>query len=261
MNEQMLRQLEDLGLSSKEASVYVASLMLGPATVQQIANQADIKRVTTYVILESLANLGLVSQTSHGKKTFFTAEEPASLKRLLDKKEQEIAEQRKQFDSLLPELASLKSIPAESPTVKFYDGAEAIRTIMATFLDQHKDIEDKTTYAFSNLDQLHTFFPDFQEKLTNPERVKAGFSSKFIYTTKRGPILASTDEQSNRESRFVDPAQYPLNGDMTIVGDHVLILSLSSSRPVAVSLDSKDIAAGFKAVFDMAWDQASQVQK
>lgn len=256
MNEELLRQLEDMGLSEKEAKVYVASLMLGPATVQQISTQADIKRVTTYVILESLASLGLVSQTSHGKKTYFTAEDPSSLKRLLDKKQQELSEQRKNFDTLLPDLSALQSIPAESPTVKFYDGAEAIRTIMATFLDQHKDEADKTTYAFSNLDQLHTFFPEFKKQLTNPERVKAGFSSKFIYTTERGPILADSDDRSNRDSRFVDPARYPLKGDMTIVGNHVLILSLSASRPIAVSLDSKDIADGFKAIFDLAWATA-----
>lgn len=261
MNEQLLRQLEDMGLSEKEAKVYVASLMLGPATVQQISTQAEIKRVTTYVILESLANLGLVSQTSHGKKTYFTAEEPGSLKRLLDKREEELADQRKNFDNLLPDLASLQSIPAESPSVKFYDGAEAIRTIMATFLDQHKDEKDKTTYAFSNLDQLHTFFPEFKEKMTNPERVKAGFNSKFIYTTNRGPILADSDDRTNRESRFVDPKLYPLKGDMTIVGNHVLILSLGASKPIAVSLDSKDIADGFKAIFDLAWAQAAISQQ
>lgn len=257
MNEELLRHLEDMGLSEKEAKVYVASLMLGPATVQQISTQADIKRVTTYVILESLAGLGLVSQTSHGKKTYFTAEDPSSLKRLLDKKQEELAAQRKNFETLLPELGSLKNIPAESPTVKFYDGAEPIRTIMATFLDQHKDETDKTTYAFSNLDQLHIFFPEFREKMTNPERVKAGFDSRFIYTTTRGPILADSDSRSNRVSRYVDPKDYPLNGDITIVGNHVLILSLSASRPVAVSLDSKEIADGFRAIFELAWTTAS----
>lgn len=258
MNEQLLRQLEDMGLSEKEARVYVASLTLGPATVQQIANQADIKRVTTYVILESLANLGLVSQTSHGKKTYFTAEDPSSLKRLLDKKQQELTQQRKNFDNLLPELSSLQSIPAESPTVKFYDGAEAIRSIMANFLDQHKNESDKTTYAFSNLDQLHEFFPEFKEQMTNPERVKAGFDSKFIYTTNRGPILAESDDRTNRISKFVDPKLYPLKGDLTVVGNHVLILSLNSSKPVAVSLDSKEIADAFKAIFALAWNTANQ---
>lgn len=261
MNEQLLRQLEDMGLSEKEAKIYVASLMLGPATVQQIATQAEIKRVTTYVILESLASLGLVSQTSHGKKTYFTAEEPSSLKRLLDKKQQELAEQRKNFDSLLPDLTSLQSIPAESPTVKFYDGAEGIRSIMTSFLEQHQGEKDKSIHAFSNLDQLYAFFPDIEENSANPERLRTGYTSKFIYTTKRGDILKDSDTQSNRESRFVPLDEYPLNGDITIVGSHILMLSLTSSRPIAVSLDSKEIADGLRAIFALAWVAAERFKK
>lgn len=261
MNEQLLRQLEDMGLSEKEAKVYVASLMLGPATVQQISTQADIKRVTTYVILESLANLGLVSQTSHGKKTYFTAEEPASLKRLLDKKEEELVDQRKNFDGLLPELASLQSIPAESPTVKFYDGAEGIRTIMTSFLEQHKGNRDKAIHAFSNLDQLYAFFPDIEENAANPERLRTGYTSKFIYTTKRGPVLKETDNLRNRESRYVPIEKYPLNGDITVVGSHILMLSFSSAKPIAVSLESIEIADGLRAIFSLAWDAAELYNK
>src|SRR4051812_6506264 len=100
MNEQMIRQIEEFGLSEKEARVYLASLMLGPAGVQRIADQAGIKRVTTYVILESLIHVGLVSQSLRGKKTFFVAEDPVSLQRLLEKKQREIADQQRQFDSI-----------------------------------------------------------------------------------------------------------------------------------------------------------------
>src|SRR6185369_9751717 len=103
-------------------------LMLGPATVQKIADQSGIKRVTTYVILESLNNLGLVSQSTKGKKTYFVAEEPSQLRRLLQKKEQAIKEQQSHFDAILPELNQLKTLPTESPNVRFYDTAEGIRT-------------------------------------------------------------------------------------------------------------------------------------
>lgn len=254
MNEEIYRQLEDMGLSEKEARVYVANLMLGPATVQQIANQAEIKRVTAYVILESLSNLGLVAQTSHGKKTFFSAEDPVSLRRLLDKKERELQQQRDNLSGILSELQALKSIPSESPVVKFYDGVEAIRTIMGSFLELHKDEKDKTICAFSNLDQLHDYFPEISENMTNPVRVKSGFSSRVIYTTKRGPILANTDSDTNRNSRYVSANVYPVTGDITIIGNHVLILSFSGNQPIAVSLTSKNIADSFRAIFAMSWD-------
>ncbi|MCX6800540.1 MAG: hypothetical protein NT091_05345 [Candidatus Falkowbacteria bacterium] len=46
--------LEQLGFSKKEASVYLASLELGASSVQKIAEQAQVNRVTTYVIIEGI---------------------------------------------------------------------------------------------------------------------------------------------------------------------------------------------------------------
>ena len=119
MNEDLVRQVEELGLSNKEARVYIANLMLGAAGVQQIADTSGIKRVTTYVILESLVNLGLVSQTTHAKKTLFNAEAPDNLQRLLEKREQSLRDQKQHLRDLLPHLKKLKTLTKTAPTVKF----------------------------------------------------------------------------------------------------------------------------------------------
>ncbi len=259
MNEELLTQIEDLGLSQKEARVYVANLMLGPATVQKIADQASIKRVTTYVILESLAGLGLVSQSNQGKKTFFTAEDPISLRRLLEKKEQQVSEQKLSFENILPELHDLKNLPGDSPNVKFYTGAEGIKSVVEIFFELNK--EAKLLHAFSNLDQFYKYFPDFQNTRANPARVKAGIHSKIIYTTKEGAVLKATDERNIRESRYVPADVIPVNGDWTIVGDHLVILSLEGTNPIGVVIQSREIANGMRAFFELAWHGAEKYNK
>src|SRR3954466_8633839 len=110
-NEQLISHIEDLGLSNKEGRVYVACLSIGPSPVQRIADESGIKRVTTYVILESLVGLGLVSQSIKGKKTYFIAEDPINLERLIDRRAQELKEQKQNFDVILPELQGLKTQP------------------------------------------------------------------------------------------------------------------------------------------------------
>ena len=50
----MINQLQHLGLSDKEASVYMASLELGSDTVQEIAKRAEVKRANTYAVIEKL---------------------------------------------------------------------------------------------------------------------------------------------------------------------------------------------------------------
>lgn len=64
--------LQHLGLSAREAEVYLASLRLGEASVQDIAHAAKIERTTAASILERLRGLGYVSiQRSKGKRRYW----------------------------------------------------------------------------------------------------------------------------------------------------------------------------------------------
>lgn len=259
MDEQLIKSVEDLGLSQKEARVYLANLSLGSATVQQIADQSGIKRVTTYVILESLANLGLVSQTSQGKKTYFNAEDPISLRRLVEKKEQDLKEQKQSFEEVLPQLRTIKSLPRVAPSVKYYDSREGIKSVMASFLSAHSN--EGPIMGMSNLDQLFAFFPEFEATSGNPSRTKLGIKSRFIYTSKKGPILKGTDKQRRRESRYLPYDKYPLSGDLTVVGNHIIMLSLTGSKPIGITIDSQELAKGMSQVFELAWKAAEQYSK
>lgn len=261
MNEEILRQLEDMGLSEKEAKVYVASLVLGPATVQQIANQAEIKRVTTYVILEALGGLGLVSHSSHGKKTFFSAEQPTNLKRLLDKKAQEVANQREAFKTFLPELESLQRLAPETPNVKYYDTMEGLRTVIGSFLLSAVASDTDIIYGFSDLDKVEKFFPEIAQSQGNPDRIKAGKRSKFIYTSERGAVYKSSDTVSSRESRYIPGDKYPISGDLTLAGDYTLFLSLDSDQPLGVTIKSAGLATVMRSLFELAWDASEQYNK
>ena len=59
----MLEQdLKNLGLSEKEAIIYLASLELGPSTIQEISKKAQIKRSSTYDMIRFLMERGLMSE-------------------------------------------------------------------------------------------------------------------------------------------------------------------------------------------------------
>jgi sugar-specific transcriptional regulator TrmB len=260
MNEQLIGQIEELGLSNKEARVYVACLTLGASPVQKIADQAGIKRVTAYVILESLVSLGLVSQSVKGKKTFFNAEEPSNLRRLLEKREQEVKEQKLNFEQVLPELLNLKKLPKDTPAVKFFEGAEGIRSIMSSFFETHREGVQQI-FGVSNLNQVHAFFPDIREQQANPERLKAKVSSRIIYTHEDGPILAPNDKNRNRESLWVPEDKFPLSGDLNVVGDHIVMLSLTRDNPIGITIESRELSKGLSAWFELAWEAAKDYNK
>ncbi len=261
MNEhQLISHIEELGLSNKEACVYVACLVLGPSAVQRIADQSGIKRVTTYVILESLVGLGLVSQSVKGKKTYFVAEDPSNLKRLIEKREQELKEQMQNFGQILPALQGLKTVPKELPEVKFYDSSDGVRSVFATFFASYKG-SSQDIYAFSNIDQVHAFSPDRSFDKPNPDRIKYHIRSHIIYTSKSGAVYKDTDQEFNRESRFMPADLYPVTGDISIFGDYLIFISFAEDRPIAVTIRNAEMARAMKTIFDMSWKAAEQFNR
>jgi predicted transcriptional regulator len=105
---QLAAKLQSLGLTDKEARVYVASLFLGPASVQRIAEQAEINRPTAYSILDELMANGLMSQTTQDRKTVYVAEDPQALERWLESQKAKLDAKKKDLKELLPELAGME---------------------------------------------------------------------------------------------------------------------------------------------------------
>jgi HTH-type transcriptional regulator, sugar sensing transcriptional regulator len=255
---ELISHIEELGLSNKEARIYIASLMVGPASVQKLADQSGIKRVTTYVILESLIGLGLVSQTTKGKKTLFIAEDPTNLRRLIEKRESELEDQRHNFEHILPELAHLGLTPKDSANVKLYDSADGVKTLMNTFIQEGIDADTDAVYGFSNLDQLYKYFPEFREAHSNPERTRAGIRSRFLYASSEGPIMKEYDQETIRESRWIPLETYPMQGDFTVVGAKIMMLSFDGRHPIGITIESKALAEGMRAVLKLAWEASEK---
>ena len=70
------KYLQEIGLSDKEASVYVALLQVDNDSVLDLAKRTKINRTTIYPVLESLAKKGLISEIKIDKKVRFQAEPP-----------------------------------------------------------------------------------------------------------------------------------------------------------------------------------------
>ena len=76
MSIDFTKLLSDLGLSPTETRVYLASLKLGPTSVQEVAKAAKLSRTASYDVIAQLQERGLMSTFERGKKKYFSAEEP-----------------------------------------------------------------------------------------------------------------------------------------------------------------------------------------
>lgn len=107
------KRLQQLGFSEKQVKVYLASLGIGPAPVQRIAEKAGVKRATTYVMIASLLEHGLMVCLESGKKVCYAARSPKQLVTLIETEKSRLTEKERLVSEVLPDLLSLHATSGE----------------------------------------------------------------------------------------------------------------------------------------------------
>ena len=247
-------ELRKLGLSDKEAKVYLAVLELGEGPVQGIAEKAKVNRATTYVILESLSKKGVVSTVEKGKKTYFAAENPSALLRMFRLKEQEIKVKEEEFKRALPELETVFSLSTKKPTVKFFEGRDGIRAIREDILRSGVKIL-YNIYSKEYIDQIRSLFQSEEHENFLKREQELGSTIKSIYTSDSGPYGGFKLEG---ERKFVPKDKFPFSSDILIYKDRVALTTLRG-QIISVIIEGKEIADTLRLIFELAWQGIDKV--
>jgi len=242
------KELQNLGLSEKEAKVYLAALELGPETVQKIAQRAGINRPTAYVQIESLKRRGLISQFEKGKKTFYVAESPERLLSLLNAFEKELEFKKAETERILPSLLSLFAGAGERPKVRFFEGTEGTKAMREDFLA----CKSKKIESLANLDRLFELFPNYDKEYSE-KRIAKGIESLIIYTRKEGPLEGASDPSKLRTAKYISYEEFPLSADVTIF-DNKVALATYRTKPIGIIIEDQDVADTFRALFYFIWN-------
>ncbi len=146
--------LEKYGLSNKEAKLYLATLCLGEASITQLAKKAELKRPTTYLVIDLLLKKNLLIEIPKGKKVYYKAENPEILIEDIETNKLLVAE-------VLPTLKALYSKNLKTPQVSFYQGKNKVLQVLEQAF-KAKEIwavfsPDKFLKVFTNKDNEHLF--------------------------------------------------------------------------------------------------------
>lgn len=249
----LIKQLQELGLSEKEAKVYLANLELGSSSVQDIARKAGVNRPTTYVQIESLITKGLSSSLIRGKKRYFNAESPEQLERLLDIQTKKIEDKKDNLKSILPELKNIFNLSEEKPKVRFFEGLEGFRAMQLDIL--RTDI--KTFEEVTPIDDAYKIFPSKlhqqRQKIINKFKT---IPTRIIYTSKKGKFLPF--EEGALMHRFVPTEKFPFAAEIDIYGENKIAVFSMKNRPVGVIIENKEITSTLRMLFDLAWIAAER---
>jgi len=242
--------LKKAGLSEKQTAVYAASLALGEAGMTDLAKKAALKRPTAYLIIDELMRMGLVSETTKGKRKIYSAVHPRRLQEITRSRE-------KQVEDVLPELVALYNTPKTKPKIQVFEGEEGIKSVYREVLEEIKDINE--IFFISNLTavfkRVPNIFQEFNEILLKLKNTKI---RELNYDDEAGRDWAEKIKKSsykNHEVRLIDQKFSFGTTDNFIFKNKLLIFSLQKDIFVII-IESEEIVKTFKAIFEIAWLQA-----
>lgn len=233
--------LEEIGLSDKEAKVYLALIEVDDDSVLSLARRTGINRTTIYPILQSLVRAGLASETQSGVKTHYRAEPPERLESVLERRKIEIDEQVKRLAVVVPQLRSQMRGDSR-PVVKYYEGKQGVLSAMDDFFGVDS-ADGEVVHMIYNRDLLERRFSEEERKRYASIRVAAGLRTKAIYSASKD---LPAHELSERRRL---PSDVKIDADIAVFRNRVRIVTLGD-RISSLLIEHPDIASTLRAIID-----------
>lgn len=235
--------LTKLGLKEREAVVYEAVLRLGSTGVVAIARETGYDRPAIYRILTSLVAKGLIEKRLEGWKQKYAASSP-------DQFDVIIAEQKRQFESVLPDMLALFKLKGARSQIKYYEGFEGLKAAFERNLRELKTGD--VYYVYDNMDRWRgqldlEWLNKFVER-----RGRKKNDARLIFEESPTARLYKSKESAYSQKVKIVNTQIP--ACCVITPFQVTISNLSSSPIVTLVVENEDMINFHIAAFRMLWD-------
>jgi HTH-type transcriptional regulator, sugar sensing transcriptional regulator len=237
-----LKSLLDIGLDEKEAAFYLAALEHGQGTVRELAEAAGITRTNAYDVLNRLMRRGLLAlfETDSPKRTFVVAEEPTRLAEM-------VAERQRIVDGALPELRALYNQTHARPRIRFYQGDDGVRSVMAATLHSRSDLVGILSVQDLLVSPGREYMSSYVE-----QRVARGLALKVVRSREtEAEAMWRTDRDALREVRLA-PAGQVFSMTM-LVHDDVVSIIASRRENFGLTIESHEFAVTQRNLFETLW--------
>jgi sugar-specific transcriptional regulator TrmB len=228
--------LQNFGLTEAEVKLYIELLKLGEATATTLAKHTNTNRTFTYDRLKKLLDSGLISYVIKDNKKYFKAAEPSQLLSLLKEKEEQVK-------SILPELEQLKKPHKEGPKVELFSSKKGIRTVLNLILKEKKEvlIHGSISHFIKIMDEYYNIW--------NQRRIQEKIKVKILTNENIEMPYAEIDLLSEEEK----------SATTTFTFGNKTIIAMWSDIPVAILINSEEIAKENTSFFNSLWDREIKI--
>ncbi len=247
----MIETLIKLGLTKKEAAVYLTCMELGIASaVSVIAKKAGINRTTAYDILNNLVEKGIVISRMKDDHSYYEALPPAKLVAHLKEQSEKFNRMAKEATTLLPELETHYRVSGR-PKVYFYEGEEGLLRVYEETLTSKEEI---LAYASIQANQkaVPWYFPNYYKR-----RAAKGISIRgLVPDSPEGRERHLLDKEELRKSRLLPLDKLNFTTEVNFFDNKMMIADWQEK--LGIIIESPEIVKVFKQTFELAWEAAEK---
>lgn len=249
-----IKELRKIGLTEGEIKIYDALLELGETTRTKLAKKSGVSPSKVYDVANRLLEKGIISSVKKQGVIHFSAADPERLNAFVEQKQNEIIEEQKIVDLIMPTLKLKYGQVKDKTDIEVFYGWEGMKTV---YDDMYNALgKGDTDYVFGasqGLDskQADIFFNRYYER-----KRKKGFATKIIFNEEVRKNLVRTGifyEKPN-EVRFLHQETF---SEINFYKDTVLNVMLFK-KPIVIRIRNKEAADAYKKFFDTLWEQAKK---
>jgi len=234
------------GLKEKELIVYLDVLRFNEITITPLSKSVKMPITTVQSILNRLVDTGVIQVTTKKSRHVYTAYEPSTLKKILERKARDVS-------SILPLLKKLKGDEHPQSKVKIY-----YRERMADIFHEALKAKNKLVYEIVSADDFQLIlgekFHFTRRRLENNVRLK----SLRVEAHEIKKYNKKIHERELREAKFL-PRELTFKSSIMFWDKTVAVFS-SHNDGLAITMESHSIFEMHEPLFNLLWEVSRKME-
>lgn len=237
-------ELIQAGLTQNEAKVYLSLLKIGKSPSGKILQDSQISSGKIYETLQKLINKGLIEVVIENGIKQFQASSPESLLLYMKEKEQQVIEQTKHLETIIPQLKQIKSLEEINEGVYYIKGLRGVTPIVYDALNHTKNPIKIMGIRSSKNKMFNTFWLHW-----HAERSQQQKKAQVLFTDRNTAYWQSFKQMNYTNTRSITSLS---PSAIMIIDNHSFIFSYDEEF-TCINILSPAIAKSFSSFFDSLW--------
>lgn len=241
-------------LSPEAQRIYETLVTEGALKARELSLKTPYSRPHVYKLLEELHEQGLVEKHEQkGAVTTFSAQHPQHLIELAERRKSEAEVTYRATVAAAESLVSAFNLTAGKPGVRFFEGLEGVRQVLADALTA-----TETIYTYADLEAIDRHIKNINQEHFR-EREKRGVKKRGIVPDSEfaREFLREYDPEITDTRVIRHPERIPFHVVMQMYDSTTSYITLAQGSIISVLIEDPHITDMHRYLFEVLWEKAA----